>query len=390
MLCFLLLILAIPPVQVNAANYTAADFVSNTVVSGDTKTVYYTFGSPISPFTIFQDQTGVTVGSGYGTVSHYFESGVSNYKVDFTTYHFGSKFYTGSSSRDGLVDISDIVSGASITLDLGFRLEYAASVNPQGFSIRYRHIVCCYDAAYNLIDQYIPSWPDYVDTKETLFSVDDSADYVVPSGAAYIACMTQFQLLSVANTGTLSFSVRPDAIRMSVDINMIHEQSQTMQKIEQQLGDIGDKLDDTNNKLDEIISGGEAGEQLGAAGDDMTGSSGAVSDQAGQVGSDLDQVGDFESDLMDDLDSAFGDLDISTGVITFVPAMDFISGYLQRIYEGLFPWDVALTMPLFIGLFFGICQHVGGVTNLRARHAREVRNDELHQARLDKIRGGGG
>lgn len=379
-----------------AGNYDPADYIHDITISDDTKTIRYDFSDIRYRFKFWE--------SNKGTVTYYddnFEVLIDDtYQYVVACFPFGAD---PSVACQGAVYVGDISPGSPLgfEFDLEVYFEWYEVYEEYSIALSIEPFYVLYDASGYLLGTY-----NLDITSKTYTLVNEQAglnrlsDLVTISGtipidAVYVAPAYRLRVTDVAKVDVY-FGVQGAHTALSVDINTVLENSNQMQAIQNKLddlqssiGDVGDKIDGTNDRLDQIITGGDAGDSLGAAGDQLEDASGAVSDKADSVVDDIGSVGDFESGVMNDINSAFGQIDVASGVGKFNTSLAFISNYVQLIFDGVQEWEVAIMLPLFLGLFFGICQHVGGVANMRARQAREARNEELHQARLEKIQKGG-
>ena len=407
MLCVICLILAIPA---DAAStilpgcYDPADYIHDITISDATKTIRYDFSDIRYAFRYWDN--------GSGKVQNFTDN--FSVQVQVKTQHLVNCFpFGGINNGHDMVNpgcalfVGDILPGSPIDFKFGLEVSFEWVNEGQPFDM-----TLVYQPAYHLFDDngallntvsleketVVYTLGDGHETSATLTLSDIRyLSGTIPADATYIL---PYYKLTANNSSSdqvmVTLSVQGLHTSLSVDINTVLENSNQMQAIQNKLddlqssiGNVGDKIDGTNDRLDQIITGGEAGDSLGAAGDRLENASGSVSNKADSVVGDIGSVGDFESGVMSDINSAFGQIDVASGVGKFNSSLAFISNYAQLIFNGVDEWQVALTLPLFLGLFFGICQHVGGVANMRARHAREARNEELHQARLEKIQKGG-
>lgn len=149
------------------------------------------------------------------------------------------------------------------------------------------------------------------------------------------------------------FLIKPWYFRMDVDINMIYEQSQTMQRIEEEIGEIGDKIDDTNDKLDgiddtleDIYTGGEAAteasEHIKDVNDDIDGFEDLLEDKEKAEDKLPTAPSSFENVIDDDvLDSAITD----AGKI-----MDWEASGLNRMFA---PMGLSVGLSILFYVVFG-------------------------------------
>lgn len=400
--CVICLILTIPAnaETILSGNYDPADYIHDIIISDATKTIRYDFSDIRYAFRYWNNGSN-TVQDVLDSFSVGIPSNTTEYAIG--CFPFGCVKTNGNlDAKGGALYVGDILPGSPIDFDFGIEVSFEWENNGQPFDITvvYEPLYLLFDELGTLIDTVSLDKETVVYTLGDESLKLDSIRHLTGTISADATYILPFYRLRVKNKAQeqiwVYVSVQGAHTSLSVDVNTVLENSNQMQAIKDKLddlndsiGNVGDKIDGTNDRLDQIISGGEAGDSLGAAGDILEDASGAVSDKADAVGDDIGSVEDFESGMMDDINAAFGNIDVASGVGKFTSSLAFISNYVQLIFAGVEEWEVAITLPLFLGLFFGICQHVGGVANMRARQARESRNEELHQARLDKIRNGG-
>lgn len=402
MLCVICLILTIPAEAASTilpGCYDPADYIHDITISGDIKTIRYDF-SDLSYAFRYWDNSGQMQDF---TDRAFIAVNEDSSEIAIACYPFGVLPPAGSNlgTRGGALYVGDILPGSPIDFSalLNVKFDWVNNSDPFEIDVRYEPAYLLYDSnGVFLEDVHLEgtrvfyTFGQYLtleDTQEISGTIPASSAYIIP----YFRIRVYHPLLDYS---WFYVEVTGMDTEFSVDLSTILENSNQMQAIKDKLddlnssiGNVGDKIDGTNDRLDQIISGGDAGDSLGSAGNKLEGSSGVVSDKADSVVGDIGSVGNFESGLMSDINNTFGKIDVAKSVGKFNTSLAFISNYAQLIFDGVDEWQVALTLPLFLGLFFGICQHVGGVANMRARQAREARNEELHQARLEKIQKGG-
>lgn len=236
-----------------AAVYDIADFYQTAVVDGSDKTVFYEIDVPA--YSIVTGG-GSQFASGYGTISFTFPAAVTNVGI-VNVYHFGAIIYGNSSSAsDGLLDVSDIMNGAVVSLALDFSINMGTSTSiPMNANFDYTTFIMSYDKNMKRIETYTLETVNSSLAPEGAVFVENNCVYTLPDNTAYIGCATQIYFRAGFDLSTMSAEVAPQPVIISVDTNMIYEQSVTMDKIKEQLTGIGGKLDDTNEKLDSVISG---------------------------------------------------------------------------------------------------------------------------------------
>ena len=402
MLCVICLILTIPAEAASTilpGCYDLSDYIHDITISGDTKTIRYDFSDIRYAFR-YWDNDGLAIKDFVDNAT--VDIGGYASEVAVSCYPFGIVPSGGAlTARGGALYVGDLLPGSPIDFNFSLELSFSWENDGQPFDliVKYEPGYYVYDELGNLIDTVnldmtSVTYPlgvtlELTDFQELSGTIPASASYVMPFVRVRSYIIGQEQVW-------VHISFQGLHTGLSVDLSTVLENSNQMQAIKDKLddlnssiGNVGDKIDGTNDRLDQIISGGDAGDSLGSAGNKLEGSSGVVSDKADSVVGDIGSVGNFESGLMSDINNTIGKIDVAKSVGKFNTSLAFISNYAQLIFDGVDEWQVALTLPLFLGLFFGICQHVGGVANMRARQAREARNEELHQARLEKIQKGG-
>lgn len=376
-------VLSIPAQAASDGIYDPADYITDVFIEDGYKYVTFDFNGRVTPLTHFYPDGGST---------SYF-NGDFTYKVGtessafMRTFFLGQAGYSNKKMGSGVLYIGDIAPDGWLRLESTIEINISlGSLCSEPVSGNVSWGMFCYDKEGNFVKEQYQSL--------------DSFEVTNPGGSYYIpiSSPTTWEILPEGNNGSRITYVLPF---LSISWNYLWAYTSGMSiscrvhgfsanvPIEEYNGD-DPAMDLINDKLDLLISGGSAAGSLGSAGNHLEDASGSVSNQAGSLSSDIGSVSGFESGLMNDIESSFSKINISSDVGKFSTSLAFISGYAQSIFDGVNDWKIAITLPLFLGLFFGICQHVGGISNMRARHAREARNDELHQARLDKIKKGGG
>ena len=56
--------------------------------------------------------------------------------------------------------------------------------------------------------------------------------------------------------------------------------------------------------------------------------------------------------------------DIADGVNSFVPALAFIGKYTTAIGNGIKDYIIVFMLPIYLGIFFFVCNRVSGVTHV--------------------------
>lgn len=423
------------------SSYDPDDYISEISINlDDSKHVIFDFSSIPSLFDIWEDPSGTKTQLKNVTGTKQWRPSAGCTKLRMRIFNLGVETWETSDAKPySVVNIGDIMPG--VPLDAGFQFSMnvtrVSMSDYQGPAIASLHVntnfgFYTYDKdGHSLGVKWGPGQDVTYNFAFTGTNVyNPSAQYTFDPAVKYIAPFLSLAFTDDVDLNEWLFEIKVNGFSLSTDIDMIYENSVTMDRIEQHLDDIGqgvqdandklddvnqsiqdngdklddvnqsiqdngDKLDDVNqsiqegnDKLDDIYTGGDAGQDLGDAGDQLSGASNSVSDAVGGMADDVGNVSDFESGQFEHIEYAFDQLTIVQDFGQFNASLAFVSGYVEDIFSELEGWQIVITLPLFIGLFFGLCQHVGGISHVRAVHAREARNDELHQARLDKIRGG--
>lgn len=242
----------------NAAVYNISDYFDYNEVDKDTdtRTAYYTVD--VDPYTRVSRGDGSFVTEGYGSFDWYFpNTESSNYRAVISVYPFGGLLYTNSAAHDFVLDVSDIMDGSqvSISADISVRFDEMTGIQMPTLDISYRSFIIAYDANMKFVANTLTDWKSSSLVAEGVAEVENSVNYTLPRNTFYIGIVSQFRIDSTYEIGTMHWGVAPRPVVLSVPIDMIYEQSQTMQKIEQQLGDLN--------------SGGVAGDALGNSTDNL-------------------------------------------------------------------------------------------------------------------------
>lgn len=86
-------------------------------------------------------------------------------------------------------------------------------------------------------------------------------------------------------------------------------------------------------------------------------------DNVDQQVSDMEQ---FEQSQFGEIQNGTSQLqtDVSAGVNSFVPALAFIGKYVSAVGAGIQDYIVVFMMPIYLGIFFFICNRASGVTHI--------------------------
>lgn len=137
--------------------------------------------------------------------------------------------------------------------------------------------------------------------------------------------------------------------------------NQNLEDVETAVGEVGDAVGAVGDKVDDLISGGEAGSDL--------------SDKSGELSEDIGAIQDFEQEQMDILDENWSELKDSIDFSGFIPALEFVSGYINKAWARLDTFQVIFFLPLFLGIFFFICNRAPYATVPRSKD--KIRHGQL-------------
>lgn len=92
-------------------------------------------------------------------------------------------------------------------------------------------------------------------------------------------------------------------------------------------------------------------------------------DSQNNVDNQVDSINNFEEQRFLEIDNGSSRLqeDISSGVNSFVPALAFIGHYTTAIGEGIKDYIVVFILPIYIGIFFFVCNRLSGNTHIFRR-----------------------
>lgn len=242
--CILAMGLVVPAY---AAVYDISDFLDYNEVDKetDTRTAYYTVN--VDPYTRVTRGDGSFVTDGYGSFDWVFpNTDVSNYRAVIAVYPFGGLLYTNSAAHDFVLDVSDIMDGTkvSISADIAVRFDEMTGVQMPTLDISYRSFIIAYDVNMKFLANTLTDWKSSSLVAEGVAEVENSVSYTLPRNTFYIGIVSQFRIDSTYEIGTMHWGVSPRPVVLSVPVDMIYEQSQSMDKINSQLGNIGGQLDD--------------------------------------------------------------------------------------------------------------------------------------------------
>lgn len=273
--CFAILavcsfVIAVP---VSAAVYDISDYFDYNEVDNSTniRTAYYTVN--VEPYTRVTRGDGSFVIDGYGSFDWVFpDTENSNYRAVVSVYPFGGLLYTNSAAHDFVLDVSDIMDGTIVTIsaDIAVRFDEMTGSQIPTLDISYRSFIVAYDANMKFVANTLTEWKSASLVSEGVAEVENSVSYTLPRNTFYIGIVSQFRIDSTYEIGTMHWGVAPRPVVLSVPVDMIYQQSQTMDKINNQLGNIISGTPDQNENANN--------------------SAGTVEDQKNQIGNLVDQM----------------------------------------------------------------------------------------------------
>lgn len=244
-------------------SFQPANYLQDISVDGDIKTVTYLFDSSIPLTNFWLQPSGEKLTYQANEITLFPPKGTTSFTS--RTYPLGKEAYDSQVMPVySAVDVGDIKELAPVSISSRFSVQlrdltasHMESMVP--YTVRYS----CGFYAYDASGAYLGVFYGPNETKELypgdVFDFVARYDDALPSNIKYLL---PFVTGVFTPTGSYydnfdynGFLIKPWYFRMDVDINMIYEQSQTMQRIEEEIGEIGDKIDDTNDKIDDIITG---------------------------------------------------------------------------------------------------------------------------------------
>lgn len=360
------------------------DYIKTITVDGDMKTVSFDF-SGLSPlYQVWQYYPGADPNSTADDVLA--ERLKTNSAINMTILKsglqrvyslvnpFGVETYSNAIYDNGVLDVSDIMPGAELTFDCSWEFTLtvysldgtvAAPIEDAIQIIRATRILM-FDKDFN----YIGVVQDYRESSfndqgvTAAFTIDSEFASTIPSGCAYIAPCFEINLVKFkTDSSRWAYSMRNASFSFSTDINMIYENSQTMQDVKDALGDVNISIQDTNNKLDdvndnlsqnnekldEIISGGDAADDAQGSFDELENGSGAIQDA-------MDKQHEAESKLptppasADDIVSDEVDVAVDEALDNASQLFDWESSGLTNMYV---PMGLSVSMSTLFYIIFG-------------------------------------
>ena len=294
-LCFMVSVFAVPA---NAmVLYNPADYITDVVVDGNTKTVFYTFDdfTPIYATLV----NGDYVRDANGRILY--ESG-DFIKQEYTTdllsvawqvYMTGSVGYNTVRDDTKLIDVSGIMPGASIDVTGYFHINFVGNQIPHdSINFTYCWGFICYGvdgSGQMLTTDPVTSTIPGGGTSGT--NIDVSTAFTIPRDISYVLPYFRVELSDFdEDAWNFETQLRLYPLTMSCDVNMIYQQSQQMDAINNKLNDIDNKLDDINGVLN-----GDANVDAGVS--DFSGANDTLSNAMQSAGVVMDAGSDNVSDI---------------------------------------------------------------------------------------------
>ena len=286
------------------------DYIHSISLDGNIEKVVYSFD--IEPFFSVKNESTGTTTNGIGNVT--ISPSVSDKPVIFRYYPLGSSFAPGNKNNGSVIDVSDFKKRSVFEFSgsIDFNIDYIVNNTTSETSSFYfltSTYICFYDADGNFISQ-IFSGSERADFTIDIISVDPIQSYAsvlnynfdiqVPDGAVYMApCVLAYLYPPSPDAAHYFTSVRTSChyFILQVNKNLVIEQTETMEAIEDQLGDL-------NDKADEIISGSD---HMNDTADDFSSIAGDAEQEMNNAIDQLDQLPDVD----------IGDVDLSfDGLLT--------------------------------------------------------------------------
>ena len=313
-----------------AAIYNISDFFEYNVIDKETDTRTAYFEVDVSPFSRVYDSTNTLVASGYGSIDWKFpHDSITQHTFTASIYHFGGVLWTDANASDYVLDVSDIMDGTEITLSADLDCRFTTTNKAADLDFQYRTFIIAYDANMKLISRTNTAWSSSTLPKEATREIENSLAYTLPKNTFYIGMITQTKWTFPYDIDSLSLAMSPQPVVLSVAVDMVYEQSQTMNKI--------------SNQLDEIFTGGSAGDALGNSTDNM------------------DKDNDKLGDALDDYHGAADQLPTTPADLDDVIDKDAIQGAVDDAAQ-IFDWDASgltyMYVPMGISLSLSVLFYV--------------------------------
>lgn len=329
-------VLSLLPSPVSAAEINAidaADYVSNVVVDGDNKAVYYTFDG-FTPLHYIYSQP-----SGEGIV---FDKTMSYYQAPDGATSMSGVFYWlgvspsggGVAPSEGLIDVSDISPGAIISIGTQYSIRFSTLLYNGGpYRIITNTSVYCFDSDGNFIDQIHGDATGIPVAESFNLNINKVDSFELPYGTHYIIPKGTWSVTADDNNVralVLEFSI--GSFQMNCGVNMILDQSQTMEEVKDKLEDMNELQQETNDKLDEIISDApEQQEEIDKIKDEIANQGQIVDDALAEKNELLNKPdpGDAVVDMDDYIDSYYNGQ--MTNVFAVFSAAQFPSSMIALV-----------------------------------------------------------
>ena len=252
--------------------YDCSDYISHTYIDETQKKVTFTFDG-LTPYTY------ILPNDGSGAVTLKGETVRWTPNIGETGFYgqvspLGVKNWNASACQGGSIFIGDIIAGASVDIECSFDMTFVQQAFNQvdygsQLVVTPRWGADCFGSNGEFINIVYATGEKIMSIYSTTgFDFDYTGTFIMPALVKYIVPWIDMTCTfpAVENECWVQFDVDP--FSFSTSINMIYEQSQTMDAINEKLGEIGDKLDDTNDKLDDLLQHPEQEKQDASTGGD--------------------------------------------------------------------------------------------------------------------------
>lgn len=250
------------------------DNILFTKYDGNTETINYYFDT--APYLSLRENSSGNLTQGYNTVSIH---GVQYYETYvFRVYPLGESFVPGRNITSSVIDVSDFKSRAvfNLSCDIEFLASYSCQPFASGdtsFYFRSTAYVCFYDINGTYIDQITTGAVrtdvviediGNVEQNNTTFVLNVDIPLQIPEGAVYMApCVLSYMYPPdyEAPHSISLLTASSNRFIMTADKNLLVENSETLQAIEDQLGDLNDKADTIINGTDDQLNNAQDGSE---------------------------------------------------------------------------------------------------------------------------------
>lgn len=351
--CMVIVTALTPTAKAAVVAYNASDFVKVKVASGENLRVHYVFDTIIPEIVLYEND--VVSDDFYPTPSTTGTSTVYPFEVATKPYvrsalirmfMAGHRAYANSPAyNNGCIYVGDIIPGSPLQVSCGYKW-YTISSSGQALmplndiTVNFNIGMYYYGADGSYLGRYIltektVNYNEY-DEPQSVY-IDLTYEWVISQDVAYIAPFYDINVTwpqDAQEYSHWSFSVTAYPFTLTADVNMIYENSQTMDKVV-------DQLEELNDRMDEVISGGEAGAEL--------------EDESGK----LDDAGDALGDAMSDYENAADALPTmpaDVGEIVDADALDDAlalgSSFMDWNRSGLNKMFVPLSLSVSLSVWF--------------------------------------